>query len=184
MAGPDAGAFEGVAVDGADVVGADTEGAVAAFVVSVGTSSAQLWVALFPAGVAVRPVSVSAGSRGTCWTSTQPSGPEVTELLRLLLWFQLLSAAALAAPALVLLASGTDGVSKWEESPPPFTLASGAAAASISVRPAWTAVGSLPIGSELSLTGALSDCATLSTQASSAAYSGLVANGCITNMFD
>lgn len=73
---------------------------------SVGTSSAQLWVPVIPAGVAEFPVSVSVGSRGI---STHSSWPELAEAR--FLASQLVPAAALAAPASMLDASGTLGVS-------------------------------------------------------------------------
>lgn len=58
------------------------------------------------AGVAVKPVSVSAGSRGT---STHPSGPDSADAD--ISGAQLVSAAALAAPASMFEASGTVAVS-------------------------------------------------------------------------
>ena len=73
---------------------------------SVGTSSAQLWVLVSAAGVAEFPVSVSAGSRGI---SIHSSGPEPAEAGSLA--SQLVPAAALAAPASILDASGTLPVS-------------------------------------------------------------------------
>lgn len=88
-----------------------------------GTSSAQLWVLDIAAGVARLPVSVSAGSR--CATSIQSASPDD-------LTSQLLPAAALAAPASMLDASGTVGVSTWCDVP--FVV--GAAGSSISVSPA------------------------------------------------
>ena len=81
----------------------------------MGTSSAQLCVLVIPAGVAEFPVSVSVGSRGI---STHSSWPEPAEAGTFA--SQLLPAAALAAPASILDASGTLGVSKWGETP--FTL--------------------------------------------------------------
>ncbi len=59
------------------------------------------------AGVAFKPVSVSAGSRGT---SIQPSGPDSADAESS--GPQLASAAALAAPASMFEASGTVGVSR------------------------------------------------------------------------
>ena len=92
-----------------------------------GMSSAQLCVLVIPAGVAEFPVSVSVGSRGI---STHSSWPEPTEAGSLA--SQFVSAAALAAPASILDASGTLGVSTWEDTP--FTV--GSAESSISVSPA------------------------------------------------
>lgn len=85
----------------------------------------------------MRPVSVSAGSRGT---STQPSGPEVAEAESS--GAQLFSAAALAAPASMFEASGTVGVSMWLLRP----FERGSAPLSISVNPAWATVGSVAGG--------------------------------------
>lgn len=72
----------------------------------LGTSSAQLWVLVIAAGVAALPVSVSARSRGTV---TQLSGPDSADTE--VLGSQLVPAAAFAAPASILEASGTVGVS-------------------------------------------------------------------------
>lgn len=94
---------------------------------TVGTSSAQLWVLVIPAGVAEFPVSVSAGSRGISIHSSWPDPADAGSLAS-----QLVPAAALAAPASILDASGTLGVSTWEETP--FTV--GSAESSISVSPA------------------------------------------------
>ena len=94
---------------------------------SVGTSSAQLCVLVIPAGVAKFPVSVSVGSRGISTHSSCPEPAEAGSLAS-----QLFPAAALAAPASMLDASGTLGVSIWEEAP--FTL--GSVELPISVSPA------------------------------------------------
>ena len=94
---------------------------------SVGTSSAQLWELIIPAGVAEFPVSVSVGSRGI---STHSSWPEPAEAG--VLASQLVPAAALAAPASILDAPGTLGVSTWDATP--FTV--GSVESSISVSPA------------------------------------------------
>jgi hypothetical protein len=102
--------------------------------VSVGTSSAQLCVLVVFATVPCGPVSVSLGSRGTWCTCTQSSGPEVTELDMLC---QLDSAAAFAA--LLSTVPGSDDTGAW----PPLIVAFAGIGVPISVRPAWTFVGSV-----------------------------------------
>ncbi len=124
------------------------------------------------AGVAVVPVSVSAGSRGT---ETQSSGPDSAEAD--ILASHCVSAAALAAPASIVDCSMTVGVSVSSSAPP-----LGTTGVSISVRPALTTVGSVPTGGGgASLVGeAGSAWATSSAHASSAAYGACSRAICLT----